>query len=488
MPTAGTVSINQDDAPVPKTRTGGAKSAFFAPSGTENRTGGAVNSIFLYICVMESQKHIIILVAAACIVTACGYRGALHASYIPEVTDSTHYEGVRPEYQQLAALMEKDTGLPTSTGNTLAYIPNGAQKLELMLYDMNRAQESLYLEYYRICVDSAGVIVLNLLKDKASAGLDVRAYADKAAVIPEYRKKFNTLNDVGGLYRSFYKPVWVMDHLVPPAGTHREHRKILMVDGQTAYLGGRNIQDKYWVSWRDADVRITGPAIEHIATVYMENLLRIEPSQEHIKMEPDLEAAALRDTIPGLKQFYGKTVQIVHDSPTDKILPIRNCFEWAINNSKCYFWLYCPYTPPPKSTLKALKDAATRGVDVRWIIPGISDVFFEKHMAESLYKDLLEAGVRIFEWQPTILHAKQFMTDDYLTAIGSANMDNLSFFLNYEVETLIYDEEFTLNAKELYLEDIREHCHEVSLDEVKRWNIFRRFRNWFVYTFGGPVG
>ena len=260
-----------------------------------------------------------------------------------------------------------------------------------------------------------------------------------------------------------------------------------MVDGQTAYLGGRNIQDKYYVSWRDADVRITGPAIEHIATVYMENLLRVAPNQPQIKLAEDLQKAAATDSLPNVKQFYDKTVQIVHDSPTDKILPIRNCFEWAINNSKHYFWLYCPYTPPPKSTLKALKDAAKRGVDVRWIMQGVSDVFIEEHIAEYMYKQLLEAGVKIYLWQPSIMHAKQFMSDDYLMAIGSANMDNLSFFLNYEVETIIYDEELTKHAKELYLEDLEKHCREVKIEEIKKWNIFRRFRNWFAYTFGGPI-
>lgn len=487
MRVVGTVPIGHGAPPVRKSVPGGAKSAFFASSVRHLRTGGAVNTIFLYICSVKAGKHILVMAVAACVFTACGYRRALHASYIPEVTDSTHYEGVRPEYQQLAALMEKDTGLPTSTGNTIAFIPDGAQKLELMLYDMDRAKESLYLDYYRICVDSAGTIVLGKLKDMAAAGMDIRVIADKAAVIPKYRRQLNTINDVGGLYKSFYKPIWPLDVLVPPAGVHREHRKIFMVDGQTAYLGGRNIQDKYYVSWRDADVRITGPAIEHIATVYMENLLRVAPNQPQIKLAEDLQKAAATDSLPNVKQFYDKTVQIVHDSPTDKILPIRNCFEWAINNSKHYFWLYCPYTPPPKSTLKALKDAAKRGVDVRWIMQGVSDVFIEEHIAEYMYKQLLEAGVKIYLWQPSIMHAKQFMSDDYLMAIGSANMDNLSFFLNYEVETIIYDEELTKHAKELFLKDLKQHCREVKIEEIKKWNIFRRFRNWFAYTFGGPI-
>lgn len=425
--------------------------------------------------------------AVALSVTACGYRGALHASYIPEVTDSTSYPGVRPEYKQLAALMEKDTGIPTSTGNTLAFIPDGAQKLELMLRDLNAAKESLYLDYYRICVDSAGTVVYNILKEKAQSGLDVRILVDGPAVIPSYHRELKKLRNAGAQYYSFYKPEWVLDVIIPPGGTHRNHRKILISDGCTAYIGGRNIQDKYYVSWRDADIRITGPAIKHIAQVYMENQLRMNKDSKPLLIPDNLEEAAIRDTLKGLKQFYGKTVQIVHDSPTDKVLPIRNLFEWSIGHSQKYFWVYSPYVPPPKSTLNALKDAAGRGVDVRWILPGKSDVPIDKHMAEALYKDLLQAGVRIYEWQGSILHAKQFMTDDYLTVIGSANMDNLSFFLNYEDEAVIYDEEFTRHTAQHYMYDLQNNCREVTIEEVNKWNIFRRFRNWFAYTFGGPA-
>ena len=310
---------------------------------------------------------------------------------------------------------------------------------------------------------------------------------DKAAETPKNLKALRKLPESGVLFNSFYKPVWVLDGLVPPAGTHRNHRKIMMVDGATAYLGGRNIQDKYFTSWRDADVRITGPVIEHIATIYMENQLRLNPKAQPLHIAPDLQKAADEDNLPGLTQFKGKTVQVVHDSPTDKLLPMRNLFEWAITHSKRYFWIYSPYTPPPKSTLNALKEAAARGVDVRWIVQGVSDVFIEEYIAEFMFKDLLEAGVRLFKWNSGIMHAKQFMSDDYLMAIGSVNMDNLSFFLNYENEAIIYDEDITRLASERFIEDLSNHCTEVTLEQVKRLNIFRKFRNWFCYTFGGPI-
>ena len=109
-------------------------------------------------------------------------------------------------------------------------------------------------------------------------------------------------------------------------------------------------------------------------------------------------------------------------------------------------------------------------------------------MGESLYKELLQAGIRIYEWQEHVLHVKQFMVDDYLTGIGSANMDNLSFFLNYEMQALIYDEAFTRHATDIYRRELETDCVEIKLEEVRSWSFFRKLRNWIVRTLGGPLG
>ncbi len=146
---------------------------------------------------MIRMKNLLAIAFTALIISSCGYRGALHASYIPEVTDSTAYEGVKPEFQQLAALMEKDTGLAPSTGNTITFIPEGDRKLKLMLHDMQNASKSLYLEYFRICVDSTGLIVKDLLHQKAANGLDVRVIVDGPAVVLKYKKKLRTLKESG---------------------------------------------------------------------------------------------------------------------------------------------------------------------------------------------------------------------------------------------------------------------------------------------------
>jgi cardiolipin synthase len=434
------------------------------------------------------MKRILLASLITLVFTGCGYRAPLYQSYIPEVNDTTEYPGVRPDYQELAALMEKDTGFMPTEGNTVTLLPEGPRKWDLLKEDLEYAEKSVYIDHYRFRADSAGSIVEGILKEKAREGADVRVILDKPANTKEDRAELATMREDGVKLDFFRHPVMLIDHVWPSMGTHRDHRKILILDGQTGYVGGRNIQDEYFFDWRDADIRITGPAIADLSAIYMENQERVAPHRGPVHVAEDLEKAARMDNVPEMEQFTDVTVQFISDSPTDKVLPLRNCFEWALYSAKKYFWFYNPYTPPPASTLQALKDAAARGVDVRWIVPAINDVTPAKWMGESMYKELLAAGVRIYEWQDHVLHAKQFMTDDYLLIIGSSNMDNLSFFLNYEVVALVYDEATTRHAAETFLADTEKNCVEITLEEVKNWNVFRKLRNWLTRHLGGPMG
>ena len=452
-------------------------------------------AIFLYFCNLRqksvtSYRFVGVGVLAALLVTGCGYRAPFHASYIPEISDSTRYAGVRTDYQPLAALVAKDTGMEPITGNTVGLVNDQHQKFDLLLDDISKVKESLYIDHYRFCYDSCGSRLSDMMIDKAAAGKDVRIIVDYGAHTRAQRKGHQALLDSKVDFRYFHFPVMLIDYVLPAQATHRDHRKLVLLDGKTAYLGGRNIQDRYFVDWRDADIRITGPVVNDLAAIFNENQYRVAPENAPVPTKPEreLREAAAHDTVPGLTLFYDTTVQVFSDSPVDRRLPIRNCFEWAIDHAQRYFWFYNPYTPPPASTLKALKSAAARGVDVRWIVPGNNDVKLAQSLGESLYKELLQAGIRIYEWQEHVLHVKQFMVDDYLTGIGSANMDNLSFFLNYEMQALIYDEAFTRHATDIYRRELETDCVEIKLEEVLSWSFFRKLRNWIVRTLGGPLG
>ncbi len=418
----------------------------------------------------------------------CGYRAPLHQSYIPVVTDSTLYSGVRADYQQLAALMEKDTGMKPIEGNTVSLVFEGQENLDRMLDDVRAAERSVYIEPYRFCLDSVGTVLAGILREKAASGVDVRIILDKAANTAEDIRKLKTLREDGAMVKTFHRPVFFLDHWIPKLATHRNHRKLLLLDGTTAFVGSRNIQDKYFFDWHDADVRITGPVLADLTEAFHGNQRNIGlHRQKPLYVAPDLEEKALRDTVPGLEQFFGVPVQVVPEYPTDRRLPTRNCLEWALAHAQKYFWYYNPYSPPPPSTIEALQEAARRGVDVRWIAPSITDIEPERGIAESMYEGLLDAGVRIYEWQDHMMHAKQYLCDDYLTIIGSTNMDNLSLFLNYELLALLYDERICHRAAETFLHDLETHCREITLEEVKSWPEPRKWRNWILRILGGPL-
>lgn len=405
---------------------------------------------------------------------ACGYRAPMSETKVTENPES--FPEIRAEYRPLAALITSDTQLPPTGGNAVELLPEGMQKLDGILRDFAAAQRSIYIDHYRICSDSCGTVVMNLLKEKAAQGVDVRIIVDKPANTEEDRAILLGLNEAGIKADLFHFPSWPLDYLWPPKAMHRDHRKIITVDGVIGYTGGRNIQDEYFLEWRDADVRLEGPAAEQLNCVYLENQKRVNPDL------PPLQPAMADTVVRG-----NKIVQIIPDSPDDKALPIRNFFEWAIGHAKDYFYFYNPYTPPPASTIALLKEAASRGVDVRWIVPANNDVAPAKWMGESLYGEFLRAGIRVYEWQGNVLHAKQFISDNYLTAVGSANMDNLSFFLNYEALALVYDEEVATEAHDLYLEELDTRCKELTLEEVKKWSIFKKLWVWLAKSALGSI-
>lgn len=429
-----------------------------------------------------------ILLWGVLLLSGCGYRAPLHQSYIPQVKDTTLYDGVRSDYQQLAALMEKDTELKPTRGNTVTMIKDGAENWEMLKEELRAVKKTAYIEPYRFRLDTCGSVLADILREKIREGVDVRIILDKSANLKEDRRELKKLREIGGHVYTFHRPSFMLDRHLPSLATHRDHRKLTILDGAVAYIGSRNIQDKYFFDWHDVDIRVTGPVVADLSESFRRNqaLVTLRPRPVYVAPEP--EKIAQKDTLPGKEQYFGVTMQVVPETPADRVLPIRNCIEWALDHAKEYFWFYNPYTPPPATTIKALTAAARRGVDVRWIVPGINDVGPEKGMAESLYEELIGTGVRIYEWQEHTMHAKQYISDDYLTIIGSANLDNLSLFLNYEMVAVIYDDRICKRYEETFLSDIKNNCVEVEEAQVKKWSVFRRIRNWMIRVLGGPLG
>ncbi len=401
----------------------------------------------------------------------------MHSTVVTE--DPARFTQVREEYRPLAAMLSSDTGLDPTEGNSLSMLPDAQEYFDLLTSELRGAKKSIYLDFYRIRMDSLGRAVADILKEQAACGLDVRIVVDNIEAKKGDREVFAEIRQAGGIAEIYPSILTAL----------RDHRKIAIVDDRTAYTGGRNIQQKY-LQWQDCNIRLQGPCVADLGQAYNEDQRRAAPALEPVSFEPAApriqsdspEGSALQ----GLKIYSGKTVQIVPDTAGDRKLPIRNLYEWSIGNSGRYFYLSNPYAPPPASIARAMEDAARRGVDVRWIVPAINDEPVEKWIDEAMYPEYLKAGVRIFEWQEGRFHTKQFVTDDYLTVIGSANMDNLSLFMNSEVMVAVYDSQLATDMRDAFLSDCEVKCREVTLDEVRRWSVFRRLWNWFARVMAGP--
>ena len=436
---------------------------------------------------MVMLRNIGLSLACCLLLAGCGYRAPLHKSYIPVVTDTSRYAPVRAEYQELAALMEKDTKLGLTRGNTVTEIADGKDNLDMLVTEFKQAKTSIYIEPYRFRLDTTGAMLAEILRQKTLEGVDFRLILDKSANKKEDRHELRKMRDIGARVYTFHRPQFWLDRRLPSLATHRDHRKLTLIDGRVALVGSRNIQDKYFFDWHDVDIRVTGPVVADLTESFRRTQALVAPRAPAPYVAPDLEGTARVDTLPGRKQYFDVPIQVVPETPADRKLPIRNCIEWALAHAKDYFWFYNPYSPPPETTIQALCDAARRGVDVRWIVPGINDVGPEKGMAESMYEQLMGAGVRIYEWQEHTMHAKEYLSDDYLMVIGSANLDNLSLFLNYEMVALVYDERICRRYADIFLADLEEHCVEMKWEQVQRWPLRRRIRNWFIRLLGGAV-
>ena len=256
---------------------------------------------------------------------------------------------------------------------------------------------------------------------------------------------------------------------------HRDHRKIVVVDGNVAYTGGVNLADEYinaekrFGYWKDAAIRLEGAAVWNFTVMFLNvwNAFRLQ--------ETDYTAFA-PTRLPAVQDGV---VQPYADSPLDEEPLAETVYLDILSQAQRYVYIYTPYLAVGEEMLDALKNAAKRGVDVRLILPGIPDKKLVFRLSRSYYLPLLRAGVRIYEFTPGFLHAKCYVSDDRVAAVGSINMDYRSLFLHFECGTLLFhnsqiaalrkDVERTLpQCREIQRSDCHTNLLGTALDSVLR--------------------
>ncbi len=378
----------------------------------------------------------------------------------------------------LAALEEVATAKPLIAGNKVTLLYDGPQTMAAMIEAIRAAKNHINLETYIFDQDELGIKFADLLIERQRAGVQVNIIYDSVGTFGTPQEFFDRMRDAGIQLLAF-NPVNPFKLMGPWTPNNRDHRKILIVDGMVAFTGGVNISDTYAksslfrskarrnaeVGWRDTHVKIEGPAVAALQWVFLENWAS-QPSQDL----PD------SNYFPTLAEAGDKLVRVVSSAP-DGDHEIYKAYILAIQEAKETVHITSAYFVPDPQILQALLEAAKRGVDVKIILPGITDSSLVLHAAQSFYGEMLAGGIKIYQLQIAVLHAKTAVIDKFWSTVGSTNIDTRSFLHNSEINVMVFGTEFGTAMENAFSEDLR-HSLEVTTEQWNQRPLSDKLKEW----------
>ncbi|MFN0206906.1 MAG: cardiolipin synthase [Planctomycetota bacterium] len=364
--------------------------------------------------------------------------------------------------------------VPPSAGNEIKVFIDANEASEAMLRAIDDAKNHIHFVVYIFRPDESGVVFRDHLVAAAKRGVKVKLLIDGAGSLLTKRSFFQSLTAAGGELAVFL-PVNIFRGLYH--ANLRNHRKILIIDGATAFTGGLNVGDEYGSSgirkkrqrkfgpWRDSHLQLRGPAVAALQDVFAEDW--------YFTTEREIDAAS---AYPELLTAGDSFVHVLPSGPDLDWEVIHHAIFTIITKATDHIFLTTPYFVPDRSMLVALATAALRGVDVRLLLPGQSDLALVQAAGRYHYSELLRAGVRIYEYQKGILHAKTVAVDNRWATIGSANLDLRSFRINFELNVVVYGSACATGLHETFIKDLDDSV-EITKEEVAHWTFGEKLKN-----------
>jgi cardiolipin synthase len=369
--------------------------------------------------------------------------------------------------KELAVMLAKELRSPLTRRNKVKLLINGEEKFRDVLEALRNAKHHIHIEYYIYEQDGIGEEIENILIQKANEGVQVRFIYDDFGSPSIKRRTEKRMKEAGIEIYPFQK-VWF--YVLANRLNYRNHRKIIVIDGQTAFTGGINVSDKYINSkpgqlfWRDTHLRIDGPGIFYLQYLFLSDWnfcsgKNLQPEKLHF----------LNTERPNDDVF----LQVVAGGPDSKQPSVLFSLLQAIYLARKEILITTPYFIPGDSVQDALRVAALSGLSVKLLVPGICDSKLVNAVSKSYYAELLLAGVDIYMYQKGFVHAKTLVTDGRLSVIGTANMDNRSFELNFEVNVILYDEALSEKLRSVFFKDL-EDAEKIDADRWCRRPAYRQ--------------
>ncbi|MFZ5564830.1 MAG: cardiolipin synthase [Thermodesulfobacteriota bacterium] len=380
--------------------------------------------------------------------------------------EALHLRYPSPENRKLINLLYRNSDSILTRHNDLSVFFNGQEKFEVLLNDLMQARHYIHMEYFIWKADDLTEMVVAVLKEKAAQGVAVRVLYDALGnYLPgRYLKRLRRAGIHIYPYYNFVSPFKI--HTL----NYRNHRKMVIIDGATGYLGGMNMGQEYvdggsrFPVWRDTHIRIQGEAVAVLEEVFAVSWLNT--TGETI----DVKAFAPRppDTITH--------IQITTSGPDSQWHSIKQVYFLLISSAESSVFIQTPYFIPDASILMALKTAALSGIDVRVMLTGMLDKRVPYWAALTYIEELLMAGVRFYYYTEGFMHAKTIVVDSHCCSVGTANLDIRSFELNYEINALIYDENVAKVFEAMFMKDLAS-AREFTMAEYGRMHRIKKLRN-----------
>ena len=368
----------------------------------------------------------------------------------------------------LHRLVSSLTEVAFTSSNSIDLLVDGEATFGAMLEAIAQAQSYIFFQTYILHADDIGQQFQQALLERAKAGVRVYLLYDAIGANDLPRAYLKTLKK-GGVDVAAFRSTqgWRARFQI----NFRNHRKILIADGRVSFVGGLNIGDEYlgrdpkFGPWRDTHVRLCGPSVQCLQVAFMKDWYW---SQRYV---PDAQWQV--DPVCVDQPSQEQTVLIFAPGP---VVPMNDCtyvFSDLIYKAERYLWIASPYFVPDEPTLTALKAAALRGVDVRILLPAKADNLLVYACSFSYYEELRAAGIQLYRYEPGFMHQKVVLMDDAIAAVGTVNLDNRSFRLNFEVMAFVTDCSFVAAVKRMLEKDLS-CCREVNLRGYQqRWIGFR---------------
>lgn len=333
-------------------------------------------------------------------------------------------------------------------GNDIDVFVDGHKLYDQMIEDIKKAESFIHLEYYVFELDGLGHRIIDALEERLEAGVEVLLLYDDIGSKKLTLRQFKRFRKLGGQVEAFFASKLP---LINFRINNRNHRKIVVIDGQIGYIGGFNVGDEYlglskkFGYWRDTHVRIKGSAVDALELRFM----------------LDWNSQSKRQTLPYKPKYFpvkedegNASVQICSSGPDDNWHEIEFGYTKMINSAKKSIYMQSPYFIPDNSYINALKMAANSGVDIHLMIPDMPDHPFVYWATYYHAAELLDSGVKIYTYNNGFIHSKTMVIDDEVASVGSANMDFRSFELNFEVNAFMYNKEIATELRKAFEHDI----------------------------------